>query len=135
MAAFSNYIEDALINWMRGTAFPSPPANWYVALYTSATDDASGGTEVSGGSYVRSVVPAATGSFSAPAGGTGATSNTVTIPFVPATADWGLVTHAAIYDAASNGNRILHGAFTVPRLIPSGATFTIGIGDLDLTLA
>lgn len=57
----SNYLEDALVAHLNGTQLPLP-ANYYVALFTTATDDASGGTEVSGGSYARVAVSTAPGS-------------------------------------------------------------------------
>ena len=45
MSAFSDYVENKLIDWMlRGQAF-TPPATVYVALFTSAPADAGGGTE------------------------------------------------------------------------------------------
>ena len=40
MAAMSDFLEAALLNHLRGTAFPAVPTNFYVALYSTATDDA-----------------------------------------------------------------------------------------------
>ena len=31
--AFSTYFQTAIGNWFKGTAFPTAPANLYVALY------------------------------------------------------------------------------------------------------
>lgn len=38
MSAMSNYLEDALVAHLNGTQLPLP-ANYYVALFTTATDD------------------------------------------------------------------------------------------------
>lgn len=47
MSGKSTFLENALLNWCRGTAFPSPPEKMWVALFNGdPKDDASGGTEV-----------------------------------------------------------------------------------------
>lgn len=134
MTAMSDFLEDAMINLLRGTAI-TPPANWYLALYTDATDDAAGGTEVSGGSYARAQIPAAAGSFDAPAGTGGDTENTIQIVFPTATADWGAISHWALYDAAVAGNRWFRGAFTVPKTVLTGIRPVIDPGELDFIFA
>jgi len=129
MSAFSDYVENKLIDWMlRGQAF-TPPATVYVALFTSAPADAGGGTEVSGGSYARVAITCslanwagtqAAGSTTASTGTSGTTSNNNPITFPAPTADWGLVTHFAIMDASSGGNELIYGALTVPKTINNG---------------
>ena len=135
MAALSDYLEDALINWLRGTTFPAAPANVHIALFTAAPSDAGGGTEVSGGSYARVAVSGAAGSWDAPSGGTGATENTAAITFPAATASWGTVTHVGIFDASTGGNLLFHGALTESKAVGDGDTFEFAIGALDLTFA
>src|SRR5260221_10682136 len=69
MAGKSTYLEDKLLNWMKGTAFGAAPATVYVALFTTApADDGTGGVEESGGSYARAAITTSTG-FSAISGG------------------------------------------------------------------
>lgn len=126
MAALSDYLENALLDHVLRVAAFAQPAALYVALYTTATDDAAGGTEVTGGSYARQTV-----SFSAAAGG--ATSNSAAVSFsnMPAVT----VTHVAIHDALTAGNRLFHGALTANVAVAAGNTFTFAIGDLDVSLA
>ena len=100
----TNFLEDLVLNrFLRNVAGTGPyPA--YVALGTSATtpsENGSGFTEVSGGSYARQAA-----GFSAPVSVNGA-PNTVTNPsaisFPQATASWGTVRWIGIFTAVSGG--------------------------------
>lgn len=137
MTALSNYFENAILNWFRGTAFPAATGSVYVALFTAAPSDAGGGTEVSGGSYARVAVSKAAGSWSAPADVSGSQeiSNVAVIAFPTATADWGTVTHFGIFDAATVGNLIFHGALTASRVVSNGTDVSIPAGSLKLRAA
>lgn len=121
----SNYLEDAVLNWMRGTAFPAVPASVYVSLHTADPTDANTTTtEVSTTStgYARVGVTSATTSWSAPAddAGSQSMSNSNAITFNSPTANWGTVTHFGIYDASTAGNLLRHGALGTSRNILSG---------------
>jgi len=121
----SNFLEDAILNHVfRGVAFPTLPASIYVALLTAAPTDAGGGTEVTGGAYARSAVTRAVGSFAAPtdSAGSQSTTNTPAITFPTPTANWGAVTHIAIYDALTVGNMLYSAALGTPRTINNGDT-------------
>lgn len=134
LAAKSDYFESAILNWFRGTTFPTAPANVYLALFTDATNDTSGGTEVAGNNYSRTAIPVATGSWTAPGAG-GSISNAIAIISATASGSWGTVTHCAIYDAVSGGNRLYHGALTGSVAITTGQAFYAPIGSLVLTEA
>jgi hypothetical protein len=57
MAALSDYAENKLLDHVLGTASFTMPTQCYLALYTTATDDAAGGTEVTNANaYVRQAV-------------------------------------------------------------------------------
>lgn len=127
MAAMSDDLETKLLNaTLRNTSYTSP-VTVYAALFTDATDDSGGGTEVSGGSYARQSC-----SFAAPSGGASTTDATITFP--TATASWGTVTHAAIYDAVTAGNSMFHGALTASKVVGDGDIFKFLTGDLTVTL-
>jgi hypothetical protein len=129
MAAMSDYLENKLIDQLfRAQAF-SFPATLYVALYTAAPSDTGGGTEVTGGSYARVSAAAslanfagtqAAGSTTASTGTNGTTSNNGAITFPAPTANWGVVTHFAIYDASSAGNELFWGALTTAKTVNNG---------------
>ena len=124
--SFSDTYETLVLQWAFTTGSPARPTSWHVGLFTSAPGEAGGGTEVSGGSYARQAV-----TFSV----TGDTaSNTGLVEFPIATADWGTITHMAIFDAASGGNQIAYAALTTPRTINTGDILQFPIGDIDVTL-
>ena len=127
MTAASDYMETNVLKWALTTATVTRPTTWYVALFTTATTDAGGGTEVSGGSYARQAV-----TFSV----TGDTaSNTGNVLFPVATAAWGTITHVAVYDSLTTGNSLFHGAATSSKVIDTGDAYLINTSNLQVTLA
>lgn len=127
MSALSDYLENKLLDHVLKVAAFTVPTNVFVALYTTATTDAGGGTEVTGGSYARQTC----NTWTAAVGG--ATSNSASINFsnMPAAT----VTHVALWDAVTAGNMLFHGALTASQVVSAGQTFTFAIGDIDITLA
>lgn len=128
MASMTDYLEDALRDHvLRNTAYTSP-TTVYLALFTSATDDAGGGTEVTGGSYARQAV-----TFAAGAAGSGAADNSSDVSFTNMPA--ATVTHAALFDASSGGNMLMHAALSSSKTTNSGDTLTFATGDVDAVFA
>ena len=127
-----NYLSNKLLNSVfNGAAFPSI-ATVYIALYTATPSGASGsGTEVSGGSYARVAVTANTTNF--PTTSTQQEQNATAITFPTATADWGTVTHCAIYDASTAGNELYWGALTASKVVSNGDTASFAINALTVT--
>jgi hypothetical protein len=136
MAAFSDYLENELLDHILRAATYTAPSSVWIALHT-ADNGLEAGTltgEVSGGAYARVEVGGASGrTFSAAASGT--TDNDQDITFTTATADWGTVTHMSIMDASTAGNVLFHGSLTVSKTVNNGDTFKFNAGDLDVTLA
>ena len=125
------YLEDALLNWVKGTAFPAAPANLYVALYTATpTDAGASGTEVTGGSYARIAI--ASSGWSAISNGANGdqVSNAGVVTFATPTLTWGTVGWFALYDAVTVGNEVYWNALTVSKTINSGDTVSFAIGAL-----
>lgn len=118
----TDYLEAAMLNHtLRNTPY-SPPATIYLGLFTSATTDAGGGTEVSGNGYARQVA-----TFGAPSGGSCANTNQITFP-VATPAGWGTVTHGAYFDAPTGGNMLRQGALLAPRVVNAGDAPTFAPG-------
>lgn len=143
MSAFSDYLENKLIDFLlRGQAF-SAPATTYVALYTAAPSDAGGGTEVSGGNYARQAISSSlanwagtqsAGSTTASSGTGGVTSNNNAVSW--GTVTWsGTVTHFALYDASSGGNELFWAPLSASQAVSSGNTVQFAAGALIVTLA
>ena len=135
MAAMSDYLEVEIRKHLFRTGSFTKPAALYVALFTAAPSDAGGGTEVTGGSYARVQRDPLDANWTAPDGTGGLTDNAAVITFPTATGSWGTVTHFAIFDAATAGNMLLHGALTVSKTVTSGDTFSFPVGNLDVTFA
>lgn len=130
MTAFSNFLENKILDHtLRGSAGAyTAPTTVYIALFTAAPTDANSGTEVTGGSYARQTITFGSAASS------GAISNTATVTFPTATANYGTVTHIGLYDALTTGNLLYHGAVTVSKTITTGDTFSIAVGNLTITL-
>ena len=127
----SDFLELELLDHMLGNAAYSAPATVYIALYTAAPTDAGGGTEVTGGSYVRKSVT--NNDTNWPAAAAGAKANGTEITFVEATASWGTVVAFGIFDAAAAGNLLYWATLTTNKTIDSGDTAKFAVGDLDVT--
>jgi hypothetical protein len=129
MAGLTNYAEDLVLDWLFTTGSATRPTSWYVALYTVAPGEAGGGTEVSGGSYAR-VSATFTVSGTAPT----TASNSAAVEFPEASASWGTVVAAGIFDASTSGNLIAFANLTTSKSIDTGDVLRFNIGALDITL-
>lgn len=133
MSSFGNYLENELLDHVWGAAAYTAPATLYLALSTAdPTDDGSGIAEPSGGSYARLGV--ANNLTNWPGAVAGSKSNGTDMQFVTATASWGVISHMAIFDAASGGNMLAHAALTSSKTIDNGDTVIFETGNLTITL-
>jgi len=128
MSAMSDYLENEILDHILSVGSYTMPSAVYVGLSTGSFGDDNSGTELTGNNYSRVAA-----SFSAASSGT--TSNSAAIEFAAATGSWGTVSHFGIFDAASSGNLLIHGAFTTGKAIASGDVLKISTGDLDITAA
>ena len=124
--SFSNTYETNVLTWTFTTGAVTRPTAWYIGLFTSDPGEAQGGTEVSGGSYVREAVTFTVSGDLA--------TNGAAIEWPVATATWGTITHIAVYDASTSGNQIAYAALANAKTIASGDVLRIPAGDLDITL-
>mgnify|MGYP001243567082 FL=1 len=126
MSALSDYAENKLLDHLLGTAAFTAPSTVYIGLSTGSFADDNSGTELTGNNYARKAI-----AFDSAA--SGATDNTSAVEFAAATGSWGTVSHFGIFDAASSGNLLIHGAFSTGKAISSGDVLKIDAGDLDIT--
>ena len=136
MAGKSQYLENAVLNWMKGTTFLTAPTTVYVALFTTAPSDDAGtsAVEVSGGSYARASITTSTGwsSISGAPSAPAQISNGSTITFATPTGNWGTVVAIGIYDASSAGNLLYWGTIT-SQAINTGVVASFAGGALIIT--
>ena len=131
-ANLSTYMEDRIINFMRGTAITGEAA-MYMALFT-ADDGLEVGTITS---EVADLYDYARQLVGLDASADGVTTNGAAITFPVANGGaLGTITHFAIIDSAVHaaGNVVMHGAFAAPRTVADGETFQINAGELDITI-
>lgn len=122
----TDFLEDAILDLIfNNVVFTGQTP--HLALFTSATGEAGGGTEVTGGSYARQSLVA---SFPASSGGVVASDAVITFP--TATASWGTITHHGIMDALTAGNMMYHGIFATSKIIDTDDIFEILVGDLSI---
>lgn len=126
MSAMSNYLENEILDHILGTGAYTAPSTVYIGLATASFADDASGTELSGNGYARQ-----SAAFNAAASGTA--DNSAAIEFPAATASWGTVSHFGVFDAASSGNLLIHGAFTTAKAISTGDILKISSGDLDIS--
>ncbi len=145
MAAMTNYLENKLIDHLFRAQSFAAPTNLFIGLLTAAPSDSAAGTEVTGGAYARVQVACSLANWAgtqgdgttvASSGTSGATSNNGAVTFpAPSGANWGQVTHFAIYDAASGGNMLIYGALTTPKTVNDGDSApSFAAGTLDFTI-
>jgi len=134
MSAMSDYLENEILDLILGTGdFSLPSARQtggvYLGLSLASMGDNKSGTELSGNGYTRVVV-----AFDAASGGT--TDNTAVVDFPACTgSNWGAVAYWSLWDAATGGNMLLHGAFTSAKTIEVNDVLRVAAGDLDITAA
>lgn len=139
MSALTDVYENKLIDFLfRAQALGitgatagagTGPATLYVGLFTTNPTDVAGGTEVSGGSYARVSVTSSlanwagtqsAGSTTASSGTGGTTSNNGAITFPAPTANWGVITGYAIFDAVTTGNMLVWAALGTSKTVNNG---------------
>lgn len=129
---FADNARNGLLDLAFGAQTYTRPSSVYAALLTAPPGYTGGGTEVAGGSYIRTTITNNATNF--PAAATGSKANGVAIAFATPTADWGAVTDFALYDSGSGGNLLYFKQLTVTRTVLSGQTFSVAAGALTITL-
>lgn len=143
-SAMTDFFENKQVdNYFRTTTYARPAVLAH-ALFTAAPGETGGGTEVTGGSYARVDLPPLNTNWNATQGGTtgnssgtgGLTDNALDVTFPAPTANWGIVTHFAIFDALTVGNMLIHGALGTAKTVNNGDPAPkFPAGTLDITFA
>jgi hypothetical protein len=130
MGSFSNYWENKILDHIFNKASYSA-ATIYLGLSTADPGESGSGlAEPSGNGYQRKQTSASDWTSSSG----GALSNVNELAFPEATGSWGTITHFALFDTASGGNMLAHGALSISKTITAGDTAKFAAGELDVTL-
>lgn len=121
-----NTIENQILDAIVGTASYSVTTPCTLALMTANGNDATPGTEVTGGSYSRQTI-----AFGAASGGSSSNSATINFTGMPACT----VVGVEIYDSAGTPKRLWYGSLTASKTVASGDTLQFGAGNITLSLS
>jgi hypothetical protein len=132
----SNVAERDMANFITGATVTAPTV-LYLALYTSAPDDATAGTEVSGSNYSRVNVGIGSVNWTA-AGINTAAANKLLVTFATPSGSWGTVTHWALWNHATDTTvdtyRIWWGVLSASITPGTNDTVKVAIGALTLSI-
>lgn len=110
----------------------------YVGLLTGAAPSANGTddtAEVTGGSYARVLIDANTFGNATGSAGTNTITNTADIVFPTASADWGEITHVAIFvNNTADSDYYFWDALSPTKTVTENDTLTIPATQLTITL-
>jgi len=135
MGSFSDHLENNLLDHVFGGVDYVRPATLYMALLTSAPNDASTGSTIAEATYTGYSRKAVTNNATNfPSASGGVKSNGTEIVFNECTGGSSTITHFAIVDASSGGNVLGWGALSVSKAISAGDTPKFAVGDLNITL-
>jgi hypothetical protein len=126
MSSFTDYLEQKIIGYAFAGESWTPPATWYLALYTASPGEAGGGTECTGGAYARiSCAFSRSGS---------SVSNSAVAEFPVSTANRSPVTAVGIVDASTGGNLVAYKVFDSAKDYNIGQSLKFLAGGLTITL-
>ena len=120
----SVYSADILLNWIRGTAYPSAPANLYAAIANVS------GTEST--SLGRKIIPSTGWGSIAVTGINQKIQNANIVDWGTASVAFPSAARVTLWDAASAGNALGFGVFT-QKDIASGDSVLLSAGALSIT--
>lgn len=122
----TNTAENRALDFIFGNSTTAPTASMKVALVTAAGDDATAGTEVTGGSYSRKTVTVAAAS-------SGSVSNSADLLWTSMPAC--TVVGAEIWDSAGTPVRWAYMPLDANRTVAAGDDLKIVAGGLVFTIS
>lgn len=126
----SNVSKQMVLNFLCKNVQVSQPVQLYLGLFSTNPTDSGTGIEVSYSGYARQSV-----SFGAPqivdSAAVVANTNIITFGVVPTSA--GQASFAGLYDSASGGNLIYHGALSASYALGSGVQPIVPVGALQVS--
>ena len=121
-----NIIENQLLDALVGTTAYTVTTPIRLALVTANGDDATAGTQVTGGSYARQTI-----TFDAASGGSISNNSVINFTGMPSATVVGI----EIYDNAGTPKRLAYGPLTTSRVITAGDTVQFAVSTVTLSLA
>lgn len=134
MAALSTTTSNQILDKEFGATNYTPPANHYLALYSTAPNsDGTGGTELAlSGGYARIAIANNTTSWSTASAKS--KRNAIALAFPQATANWTTAVAAVLLDASSGGAIRAWGVLDPVVTVTVGQTRSFAINELEIKI-
>jgi hypothetical protein len=129
MSAFSNYLENEILDWVNGGAFPTQPSATWVQLFNGSPTEAGGGGT---GLYSRIAVNA--GGWTTTTGATATISNTAAITISTAATTSAYADNFGIFDNSTGGNLLFLGGLGTPKTISVGDEVKFNASSLTIRI-
>ena len=129
MSAFSNYLENEILDWVNGGAFPTQPSATWVQLFNGSPTEAGGG-----GTALYSRIAVAAGGWTTTTGATATISNTAAITITSAAATSASADNFGIFDNSTSGNLLFLGALSTAKTISVGDEVKFNASSLTIRI-
>lgn len=124
MAAFSKYMQNKIINMLRGEDF-APPTEVFMGLFNAAPTMLRAGAEVPALDYERQPMEIAESV-------SGGMELTREVRFPTAQSDWGKIEAIGLFDDAEGGNLLVWDALVDAKPIGFKDAFSVPVGAFDI---
>jgi hypothetical protein len=136
--AFSQYLADKILTWIKGTTFPTALSTVYVSLHSGDPGTAGTANNVQAtitGSANRTSVTTSTFSAVGAAPGSGyQITNSNSVQITTNASGGATVTHFGVWDAVTAGNFLASGSLTTSVDVVAGDTVQFNAGALAIRL-
>lgn len=129
MSAFSNYLENEILDWVNGGAFPTQPSATWVQLFNGSPTEAGGG-----GTALYSRVAVNAGGWTTTTGATATITNTTAITITPSAATSAYADNFGIFDNSTSGNLLFLGELNSPKTISVGDEVKFNASSLTIRI-
>ena len=129
MSAFSNYLENEILDWVNGGAFPTQPSATWVQLFNGSPTEAGGG-----GTALYSRIAVAAGGWTTTTGATATITNTAAITIATAASSATSADNFGIFDNSTSGNLLFYGALSTGKSIAIGDEVKFNASSLTIRI-
>ena len=129
MSAFSNYLENEILDWVNGGAFPTQPSATWVQLFNGSPTEAGGG-----GTALYSRIAVNAGGWTTTTGATATITNTAAITISTAAATSAYADNFGIFDNSTSGNLLFLGGLNAPKTISVGDEVKFNASSLTIRI-
>jgi hypothetical protein len=136
--AFSQYLADRILTWVKGVSFPAALSNVHISIHSGnpgvngTVDDAT--TSVTGTANRTTVASSAFSAVGNASGGGREITNSYVVQITTNAANGSTVTltHFGVWDAVTGGNFLASGELTTPVSVQQGDTVQFNVGAMAI---